>query len=155
MGRLLGRPSDLEKDREHVFSTAITSGWWNDVFVFILHEHEYDSGEYWVELQDVYRYNVAVNVYSRETMILDALNQFANHHTYPKPIAHKSGNGEDHGVDYGYTGFSYCDPFGGKGFSSYRHRTIAVATFSPGVLPAMIKAADKYAKSLIADADTK
>lgn len=142
----------IEKARDHVFTTAITSGHWNNVYR--LHECKHDSGEYTIELLDVFTYRHAVQVQSRKDMILDALDNFTNHQVYHDGTVHikRSNDGLDEWVDYGYTGFSYMDPFGDKGcFSSFEHRTIALASLHPYVSPAMIQAADKYAKSLIKD----
>lgn len=144
----------IEKTREHTLTTSMTSGWYNDVFVFRLHEEGYNSGQYAVELIDVYRYSSAIKAHSRKAMVLDALRSFTNHQVYDHPTVHveKSTEGKEW-VDYGYTGFSNSDQFGGKSFSSFRHRVIALATLNPVVSPAMITTADEYAKSLIKEAD--
>lgn len=144
----------IEKARDHVFTTAITSGYSDNVYVYRLHECKRDSGEYIIELLDVFKYSHAVQVQSRKDMILDALVNFTNHQVYRDGTIHIERSSEGlEWVNYGYTGFSDNDPFSGKGFSSFKHRAIVLASLHQYVSPAMIQAADKYAKSLVKDDD--
>lgn len=139
----------IEKSREHILTTSVTSGLWNNVYVYRLHELKRDSGEYTIELLDVFKYSHAVQVQSRKDMILDALANFTNHQVYRNGTVHleKSSEGLEW-VNYGYTGFGYHDPFSGKGFSSFEHRVIILVSLHQYISPSMIQAADKYAKEV-------
>lgn len=142
----------IEKARDHVFTTAITSRHSDNVYVYCLHERKRDSGEYIIELLDVFKYSHAVQFQSHKDMILDALVNFTNHQVYRNGTIHIERSNEGlEWVNYGYTGFSDIDLFSGKGFSSFKHRAIVLASLYPFISPAMIQAADKYAKSLIKD----
>lgn len=143
------------KAREHIATSAITSGWWQDVYVYRLHETRYNSGEYAVEMLDVFRYSHTVKTQSRKDMLEDAMDAFVNHQIFSHHKLHATGEVEGRpffeyaSTCFGYDGdvtFSPGQHIGGV--EGPKHRVIVVAVIGSVLTPQMVKAAEEYAKSL-------
>lgn len=144
------------KAREHIATSSITSGWWQDIYVYRLHECGYDSGEYSVELLDVFRYSHRIKTQSREDMLNDALDSFTNHHCFSGRLLHATDSIEGRpfytfaSTGFGYHGdvtFSPGQHIGGQ--EGPKHRVLIIAVVGSILTPKMVKMAEEHAKSLV------
>lgn len=116
-------------DKKHIYSSSITSGYFDHVFVFLVRKTR--EKNYIVELLDIFKYDHIVTTIRRYDMIIDALNSFPNHHCWEKKTVHKESNDW---VDYGYTATRLLDPNVNCG-----HRAVVIASLNPVLTPEMVK----------------
>ena len=140
--------------RKHIATSTITSGWWQDVFVYKLHETR-TKGQYSTELLEIFRYSHRLSTQPRDEMLEDALENFCNHHLY-KHTLHQTGTFEGRPTyNFGSTTYGYERPHGfgpGQHISisgGPGHRVFVIAVIGSLLTQEMIQRAVEYAESQI------